>query len=144
MNKNVLIKLENIQKIIEADQLEKINRKFKGELYQKKDKFYLSYDDNSEGIGGARTLIKIDPVKERVLLLRHHPAAMKQDFIIGEKKAGYFKTSYGEIEISVKTNTIEMNIDDQTGIIEVNYQVFLGGELNAKHHLKLTYKTLKG
>lgn len=143
MNKNVSIKLENVQEIVEDEGVEKFKNRFQGEFYQKNEKFYLSYEDDSEGIDGAQTIVKIDPEKERVLLLRHQPAAMKQDFIIGKKQDGYFGTPYGEIEIAVKTKTLEIDITESTGIIKINYQVFLGGELNAEHRLKLSYKILK-
>lgn len=143
MNKNISIKLENQQKIIDAEEKENFSSSFQGELYQKNDKLYLSYNDHSEGIDGAQTIVKIDSEKERVLLLRHQPAAMKQDFIAGEKMAGYFNTCYGEIEISVKTEAVEIEADLESGLIKISYQVFLGGELNAEHRLKLSYKTLK-
>src|SRR6056297_774076 len=144
MSKNVSIKLENIQEIIDDDEQQQINNNYQGEFYIKNDKLYLSYQDNAEGMDGAQTIVKIDPEKERVLLLRHEPAAMKQDFICGKKQEGYFKTVYGEIKMAVKTKRLEMEIGENSGLIRINYQVYLGGELNAEHHLKINYKILKG
>lgn len=140
MKKDVLIKLENSQKIVDDDNSQQINNNYQGKFYIKNEKLYLSYQDNAQGMDKAHTTIKIDPQRERVLLLRQDPAAMKQDFIIGEKQQGYFKTAYGEIKIAVKTKALDIDISDKKGVIKINYQVYLGGELNAEHHLKLKYK----
>lgn len=143
MSKNVSISLKNLQKIVDDNEQQQINNNYQGEFYIKNKKLYLSYKDNAEGMDGAQTIVKIDPERERVLLLRQEPAAMKQDFISGQKQEGYFKTAYGEIEIAVKTKRLEMEISEDSGLIRINYQVFLGGELNAEHHLKINYKILK-
>lgn len=144
MSRNVSIKLENVQELIDDQEKQKINNQYQGEFYIKNDKLYLKYEDDAEGIEGAQTVVKIDPERERVLLLRQDPAAMKQDFVCGKKQEGYFKTDYGEIKMAVKTKKLEMEISDNAGLIRINYQVFLGGELNAEHHLKIIYKILKG
>ena len=143
MSENVSIKLENVQQIIEEQEKQQINNQYQGEFYIKNEKLYLSYQDDAEGIESSRTVVKIDPERERVLLLRHEPAAMKQEFVCGKKQEGYFKTAYGEIEMAVKTKRLEMEISENSGLIRINYQVFLGGELNAEHHLKIKYKILK-
>lgn len=143
MSKKVSIKLENVQQIVDDQEKQKINNNYQGEFYIKNEKLYLSYEDNAEGIDGSQTIVKIDPDRERVLLLRQEPAAMKQDFVCGKKQEGYFKTAYGEIKIAVKTKRLEMEISEKSGLIRINYQVFLGGELNAEHHLKINYKIIK-
>jgi uncharacterized beta-barrel protein YwiB (DUF1934 family) len=143
MSKNVSIKLENVQKLIDDQEKQQLNNNYQGEFYIKNEKLYLKYEDNAEGIDGAQTIVKIDPERERVLLLRQEPAAMKQDFVCGKKQEGYFKTAYGEIKMAVKTKKLEIEIGDNSGLIRINYQVFLGGELNAEHHLKINYKILK-
>jgi len=143
MSKNVSIKLENVQKLIDDQEKQQLNNNYQGEFYIKNEKLYLKYEDNAEGIDGAQTIVKIDPERERVLLLRQEPAAMKQDFVCGKKQEGYFKTAYGEIKMAVKTKRLEIEIGDKSGLIRINYQVFLGGELNAEHHLKINYKILK-
>lgn len=143
MSKNCSIKLENVQQITDEQEKQKINNQYQGEFYIKNDKLYLKYEDDAEGIDGSQTILKIDPQRERVLLMRQKPAAMKQDFICGKKLEGYFKTAYGEIKMAVKTKRLEMELSDNTGLIRINYQVFLGGELNAEHHLKINYKIKK-
>jgi uncharacterized beta-barrel protein YwiB (DUF1934 family) len=143
MSKNVSIKLENVQKLIDDQEKQQLNNNYQGEFYIKNEKLYLKYEDDAEGIDGAQTIVKIDPERERVLLLRQEPAAMKQDFVCGKKQEGYFKTAYGEIKMAVKTKRLEIEIGDNSGLIRINYQVFLGGELNAEHHLKINYKILK-
>jgi uncharacterized beta-barrel protein YwiB (DUF1934 family) len=143
MSKNVSIKLENVQQLIDDQEKQRINNQYQGEFYIKNEKLYLKYEDDAEGIDGAQTVVKIDPEQERVLLLRQEPAAMKQDFVCGEKQQGYFETAYGEIKMAVKTKSLEMEISENRGLIRINYQVYLGGELNAEHRLKINYKILK-
>jgi uncharacterized beta-barrel protein YwiB (DUF1934 family) len=143
MSKNCSIKLENVQQIIDGQEKQHFNNNYQGEFYIKNEKLYLSYLDDAEGMDGSQTIVKIDPERERVLLLRQEPAAMKQDFRTGKKQEGYFKTAYGEIKMAVKTKRLEMEIRDNSGLIRINYQVYLGGELNAEHHLKINYKIIK-
>ena len=125
MSKNVSIKLENVQQLIDDQEKQQLNNQYQGEFYIKNEKLYLSYQDDAEGIDSSRTVVKIDPERERVLLLRHEPAAMKQEFVCGKKQEGYFKTAYGEIKMAVKTKRLEMEISDNSGLIRINYQVFL-------------------
>ncbi|ADQ13854.1 DUF1934 domain-containing protein [Halanaerobium hydrogeniformans] len=142
MNKKVLIKLENRQDYVGEQAATNIKSEFKGELYIKKEKYYLSYNDHSEGLDGARTILKIDPKTERVLLLREEPAEMKQTFKKAQKIKGYFKTAYGKLELAVKTSHLKIDIEDSNGIIKIEYQLFLGGELSSQHKLKLSYTIL--
>lgn len=139
MSKKVLIKLENKQDFSGKQPAVDIKHEFNGELYIKKEKYYLSYNDHSEGIDGARTILKIDPERERVLLLREEPAEMKQTFKKAEKIKGYFKTAYGKLELAVKTSDLKIDIEDNNGIIKIEYHLFLGGELSSNHKLKLSY-----
>lgn len=140
MAQKVLIKLENNQDFLENNDSEKIEKKYYGELYKKKKKYYLSYNEDSEGIDGVRTILKIDPAAERVLLMRHEPAEMKQDFKIGRKIEGYFSTEYGSIKTAVKTEHLKIEIKEKSGKIKIRYQLYLGGELSSEHSLKLSYK----
>jgi uncharacterized beta-barrel protein YwiB (DUF1934 family) len=140
MNQKVLIKLENKQNFIDDIENEKIAKEYSGELYKKQKKYYLSYNENSEGIEGARTILKIDPTAQRVLLMRQKPAEMKQDFKIGKKIKGYFSTEYGNIKTAVKTNHLKIDIKEKSGKIHIKYQLYLGGELSSEHSLKLSYK----
>jgi len=139
MNKKVLIKLENEQDFVENNNSEQISLEFDGEFYEKREKFYLSYNDHSEGLEGAQTILKIDPQAERVLLMRKEPAEMKQDFKIGEKIKGYLNTQYGEIKTSVKTKRLEIDIKEKKGRIKIKYELYLGGELSSNHYLELSY-----
>lgn len=139
MNQKVSIKLENKQNFLENRESQKIAREYPGELYKKQQKYYLSYNEDSEGIDGARTILKIDPAAKRVLLMRQKPAEMKQDFKIGKKIRGYFSTEYGNIKIAVKTNHLKIDIKEKSGKIKIKYQLYLGGELSSEHSLKLSY-----
>ncbi len=142
MDQKILIKLKNKQDFLENRESDKIEKEYTGEFYKKKQKYYLSYNEDSEGINGAKTILKIDPAAERVLLMRQEPAEMKQDFKIGKKIRGYFSTGYGSIKTAVKTNQLKINIKEKSGEIKIKYQLYLGEELSSKHSLKLNYKHL--
>lgn len=140
MSQKVLIKLENKQDFLENRDGEHIKKEYYGELYIKQDKYYLSYAEDSEGMGSARTILKIDPEAQRVLLMRQEPAEMKQDFRSGRKIEGYFKTEYGNIKTAVKTSRLKIDIEEKGGNIQIEYQLYLGGELSSAHILKLSYR----
>jgi len=142
MNQKVLIKLKNKQDFLENRNSEKIEKEYHGELYEKNQKYYLRYNEDSEGLEGIRTILKIDPKAERVLLMRHEPAEMKQDFKIGRKIEGYFNTEYGEIKTAVKTKHLKIEIKEKSGKIDIKYQLYLAGEISSEHSLKLSYENL--
>jgi len=143
MKKKVFIKLKNRQEFLENKNIEEVEKDYQGEFYKKRDKFYLSYIEDSEGIEGAKTILKIDPHKKRVLLLRQKPAEMKQDFQTGEKQKGYFDTEYGRINLSVKTDSLKIDISKDAGIISINYKLYLSGELSSEHSLSLSFSSGK-
>ncbi|SFL17310.1 DUF1934 domain-containing protein [Halanaerobium salsuginis] len=143
MTQAVKIRLENKQLLTGETEENKIIKNYQGQLQLKNSKIYLKFKDHSEGLAGARTVIKIDPAAERMLLLREDPAALKQDFSVGEKETGYFKTEYGSIDLAVKTSSLEFDLAATKGIIKINYQLFLAGSLNAEHYLKLSYSVLE-
>ena len=139
MKFKVNIEVKNKQKIkFGEDDL--IKNSSDGIFYIKDDVYYLVYEDFSEGIEGARTTLKIDPIEERVLLLRADPAAMKQNFCIGEKTRGYYQVDDSKLRLEVETTKINFDLLEDEGKIKIEYVLYLMGEKTSESSLKINYK----
>ena len=142
MKYEVDIEVKNQQnlKFAEKDFLKNDSEGF---FYIKDNIYYLIYKDYSEGIKGARTTLKIDPVEKRILLLRSDPAEMKQIFSIGEKTKGFYKVEGKKLKLEVDTKNIQIELSKFQGKIQVEYDLYLMGEMIGKSNLEINY-TKKG
>ena len=121
----------------------KINSRETGYFYRKNKFYYLVYNDHSEGLDGARTIVRIDPEIEEILLMRKSPAKMKQTFISGQKTEGIYETQYGKLNIKNRTNHLDFNISEKKGKIIINYDLYINGKLSNKNKLKILYREIE-
>ncbi len=142
MKYEVDIEVKNKQKL-KFDEQDFLKNNSEGFFYIKDNIYYLIYKDYSEGIKGARTTLKIDPVEKRILLLRSEPAEMKQIFSIGEKTKGFYKVEKKKLKLEVDTKNIQIELSDFQGKIEVEYSLYLMGEMIGDSSLEINY-TKKG
>ncbi|MFW6238965.1 MAG: DUF1934 domain-containing protein [Bacillota bacterium] len=108
-------------------------------LHRKNGKYYLIYQDFSEGLSGARTVIKADPEKQEMTLLRHKPAEMQQTFVAGERKKGRYALKTGRLELETETRTLHLDLGLTRGFVEVEYRVFLNGSPVSRNKLQINY-----
>jgi len=139
MKYEVNIEIKNKQNVEGAD-TDFLTNSSEGFFYIKNNIYYLIYEDYSEGIEGAKTTLKIDPEENRVLLMRSKPAAMKQVFIEKEKTEGFYQVNEQEVSLEVKTEDIQIELDELEGKIELEYTQYLMGEIIGENSLEVNYK----
>ncbi|MFW5980433.1 MAG: DUF1934 domain-containing protein [Halanaerobiaceae bacterium] len=138
MSQKVKIKIKNVQKMNNGkkDLIENI---VKGIFYIKKDIYYLVYQDYSEGMDGAETIIKVDPAADKIFIIRGKPARMRQTFTRNSINKGKYHTRYGKFDIKNRTNFMEYKMGKKQGRIELAYDLFLNQKKHASNKLIITY-----
>lgn len=141
MEEEVIIKITGRQKFIHNGENDKIEQEVTGRLFLKNGKYYLIYNDDSQGIDGAEAKLRIDLKAEQLLLMRSDPAPMKQKFIAGEITDGYYGRPGQKFDISVVTEKMSLQADMNSGEIEVYYCLYFNGELTSENKLFIRYRT---
>jgi uncharacterized beta-barrel protein YwiB (DUF1934 family) len=139
MKQNIFIQVKNKQEIADGED-DILDSEAQGTLYQKRDQYYLVYKDYSEGLQGARTTIKVDPVNERIFLNRAHPAKLKQIFKVGETTTGFYRIKSEKMELRIETDKIDWYFGAEEGRIKIEYKIYFSGRLATTNNLKITYK----
>ncbi len=102
-----------------------------GTFYKKNDNYYIIYDESEiSGMEGATTRVKIENNK-RVSMKRFGTSATDLIFESGNKYEASYMTAYGQFNMIICTNVLEVEISEETGKgkIEVDYDLsILGGE----------------
>ncbi len=117
-----------------------INCQTRGYLYQKGQATYLKYSEVAEGLEGVQTTLKLE--KNRVILIRYGNISMRQIFQEGVKDEGDYQTPYGNIPMSVETSSLEQALGINEGRIRIQYDLYLGNELNSNNVLEISYQSL--
>ena len=139
MEKKVNIKIKSTQNLIEGGS-DVVKFEDKGIFYVKNDIYYLVYENHAEGIDGARTIVKIDPEREQIVILRSKPAKMEQTFRKNETLHASYTTQYGKLNLKNKTEVMEYNIDKNSGKINLVYDLYINDQKYTKNKLKISYQ----
>ena len=134
------VELEVINIQTQEEDTDRLTYKGAGTLYHKKGKYYLIYEEEGEGLEGARTTVKIDPRQERVFLNRKGPAALNQEFVEGKVNHDSYQTDQGNLEIKTETKKLSIKAGKEQGKIKIKYDLYLAGGFFAANDLEITYQ----
>ncbi len=140
METNALITLTGRQSIDgESDQYELTTL---GKYVKKGDKYYISYEGSElTGYEGTTTTLKIKD--GCVSMIRFGNASTQMIFEKEKKYVGHYDTPYGALSVGVTTNSIELNIDENGGEIDLDYMVELNNNLPVHNGLHLTIRKVE-
>ncbi len=135
---DVSITVKNLQ--YQDEQKNIIHQQTRGYLYPKKQAVFLQYEEDSEGLKGVKTTLKLE--KERVTLIRHGKVSMNQTFEKGLKHEGGYQTPYGNIPLITDTTDIEIAIGQDEGLIRIFYNLYLAEDLSSNNTLEIAYQKM--
>ncbi|MBE7040607.1 MAG: DUF1934 domain-containing protein [Ruminococcaceae bacterium] len=140
METNALITLTGRQSIDgESDQYELTTL---GKYVKKDDKYYISYEGSElTGYEGTTTTLKIKD--GCVSMMRFGNSATQMVFEKEKKYVGHYDTPYGTLSVGVTTNSMELNIDENGGEIDLDYMVELNNNLPVHNGLHLTIRKVE-
>ncbi|MFW6034655.1 MAG: DUF1934 domain-containing protein [Halothermotrichaceae bacterium] len=143
MKKKIGLNISNTQFFIDSEDIDNITYQSQGLLYLKNNKYYLIYNNNTQGFAGSRTKIKINYKGQKVSLLRDRPAQLRQFFEEGKKLKGFYQINAGKIKLETYTSEIDINIKKNKGDLFIKYSLFFNGQPTNKNQLKINWE-IKG
>lgn len=113
-----------------------------GRYYKKNDTYYLMYEESEiSGLEGSTTTLKVRP--RDVTLIRMGKAAMQHRFREGQRHEGVYRTPFGEMNVGIHPYKVGVNLGENGGELELDYDLELEGSPVTRNHL-IIYVTSKG
>ena len=110
-----------------------------GEFYKTEDGFRVEYEETKlSGMEGTKTIIIIR--EDSFDLIREGTTETKMEFKDKQKTVSLYKTPYGVMEIKVDTKKLEINVNEDGGIINTMYALEIGGQPALKTNLTIDIK----
>ncbi|ANE45902.1 hypothetical protein SY83_05905 [Paenibacillus swuensis] len=109
-----------------------------GSLYRKEGTVYLRYPETDEAMGRTMTTVKIVPME--VKIIRHGEVESDQMFMVGRKLPGTYRTPFTALSLETDTQRIEADIAENTGKLQLNYDLYVNGELAGNYTIKMNYQ----
>ena len=107
-----------------------------GRHYYKNGKHYVLYDDETVSPGHASaTVLKIG--RDSMTLLRHGDIMQEQYFAEARESKSVYRTPYGNLDLSVKTEKIDIVYGTVSGNIDVVYAMAINGEWQSNNELHI-------
>lgn len=113
-----------------------------GSFYKEDDSYYAKYKETEvSGMEGTDTTFKID--KDSFSLMRIGTTNTSMDFNKKIKSMSVYDTPYGAIELKIKTNKLEINVDETGGDVYIDYSLSISGQEYQDTKLKVNIKIEK-
>jgi uncharacterized beta-barrel protein YwiB (DUF1934 family) len=110
-----------------------------GNIYIKDNSTYLLYDESAlSGMEGSTTSLKIEPNK--VTLSRMGTSQLKHTFVEGVYDNGAYVTPYGTMITKVLPSKVFVDLTENGGSINLEYELFVGKEKIGVNELLITVK----
>lgn len=133
MDKNAIIKVSSLQLSNDNDKIEVIS---KGNFKILDEGYEVSYEESEiSGMEGTTTTIKV--TSEKVILERK---GSTESMIIFEDKGSHvslYNTPYGMLELITNTESLEIDINEEGGKINIDYEIAIAGQDPIKTNLSL-------
>lgn len=138
MGKDFIISISSTQVNREGEQ-DTIELVTEGKLYKKANNYYIIYKESDvTGMKGTTTTLKAE--ENRVTLNRTGTSEGKQVFECGIYNCGRFSSQYGVLVFGVHPKVVEVNLTDEGGRINLEYELEIEGEKISYNSLVLIVK----
>ena len=107
------------------------------------DGIVLEYDDVQDG-EKAHIVLTMKPgrnaAENRARMQRRGMVSSTLTFLPGQKAASSYVTLYGEIPVAVDTRSVGIAQDERGGVLELDYDVYMGGERTSSAKMEITWR----
>lgn len=137
MNKKAIVSISSKQIGNEEEAIEVVTP---GDFYQKDDLYYAVYEETTiSGMEGTTTTLKIG--KNTLSLIRTGSTSAKMEFEEKKENISMYNTPYGTLELKIKTNNLNINIDNEGGDVFIDYHMSVSGQSPQNTLLNINIKT---
>ena len=138
----VIVKVRGEQTDPEGEK-SRIEMMAEGRHYYRNGKHYVLYEDNMlDGEGRISTILKIAP--DSVVLLRSGGVVQEQRFDKRQESVSEYKTPFGSMELSVRTDTVNVVYGTVSGEVDVSYAMSINGEVQTLNELHIEISAAEG
>lgn len=138
LKKDVIIEIQSSQEYddFEPDEISLVTEAV---FYKKRNKYYIKYNENT-GMSATSNATTLKVERDMVTLIRsgEHPTQMI--FEQNEHHVGLYNTVAGAYTLGIKTKTMENKINDNGGILELEYEVDLNYQSLGINKFKIEIK----
>lgn len=121
MGKNVTVKVKATRRDLE-NETEVVELVSPGTLHCKNNSYYILYKETAlTGMENVATTIKVEG--NLVSVIRSGNVSMRQVFEAGKVHSSVYQTPYGSMQMTVKPWNIEVDLTDQGGSINLEYEL---------------------
>ncbi len=115
----------------------------KGHHYFHRGKHYVIYEDETVQEGSkVSTVLKIDG--GMMTLLRKGILEQEQRFEKGREHTSIYRTPYGNIDLSVRTEALKVDYGEVAGRIDVRYGLWVNGAFQSQNRLHIEVEEDRG
>ncbi|WP_302488667.1 DUF1934 domain-containing protein [uncultured Mitsuokella sp.] len=108
----------------------------KGHHYFHRGKHYVIYEDESVEQGKKiSTVLKIDD--GHMTLLRRGVLEQEQRFETGREHTSIYRTPYGNIDLAVRTEELQVDYGEIAGRVDIRYGLLVNGAFQSQNQLHI-------
>lgn len=135
--KDVMVKILGTQ-LTEDGESNEIELITEGKFYKRNDFYYLVYDESEiSGMEGSTTTLKIKD--DEVWMKRFGQNNSKMSFKRGDKYNTLYTTAYGNLDMEVSTQRVDVDIDDEgKGNVNLKYRLIISNAMESLNTLDIT------
>ena len=109
------------------------------DFVKKNNKYYVTFTDLDEfETNNIKTTLKIE--KDTVTMLRFGEKSSQLVFKEGSKYDSHYETPYGAFSLSVMSNDVTIDIDDNGGNLSLSYDMYFNGLKTQRNDLEINLK----
>ena len=136
MNKKAIITVNSVVLNEEEDLIGVVTP---GDFYKIEDGFKVEYNETKiSGMEGTKTTIIIR--NNSFDLIREGTTETKMEFENNKRTVSLYKTPYGVMDVKIDTKKLNININEDGGIINTMYILEIGGQPALKTNLTIDIK----
>lgn len=124
IDENAIITIISTQ--TSADGEETVEFATDGTFYRRGSKYYIFYNE-SEEMDMANCSVMIIADGKKVTMRRKGDFELKLTYVEGESENVVYYMPFGEMNMSQTTETVEISLDEDGGVIKINYLLNIGG-----------------
>lgn len=111
-----------------------------GEFFKQDDFYYAVYDESEiSGMEGTRTTLKMRG--DKVIIIRDGTTSTNMEFEKNKQNISLYNTPYGMLELKLRTNEMDVNINENGGNASIKYDMQMEGQEIIRTNIIINIKT---
>jgi len=116
-----------LSKRFQGDEKDEINLDTLGGFYERDGKYYITYFEHKDmGMGNSRIVLKIEP--DTITMRRMGDFQTVMVYKKDEVTEFIYRVPFGELNLKIKTRSIDNRLTESGGKLSFSYDLFAGGE----------------